>query len=94
MHARLYPLPRSTHMTFILYYCLSIDIRMRSEPLILFSLEARAGAMAAVHALLLLYPAENLSEDTLRRLGRRFVSAFPSLIFLNFEPVPQRAIHK
>ena len=34
--------------------------------------------MAAVHALLLLYPAENLSEDTLRRLGRGSVSAFSS----------------
>ena len=31
--------------------------------------------MAAVHALLLLYPAELLSEDTLRRLGRSYISA-------------------
>ena len=37
--------------------------------------------MAAVHALLLLYPAENLSEDTLRRLGRNPISAlFLSLL--------------
>ncbi len=32
------------------------------------SLEARAGAMGAIHAFLLFYPSEMLNEDTLRRL--------------------------
>jgi hypothetical protein len=32
------------------------------------SLEARAGAMGAIHAFLLLYPSDLLNEDTLRRL--------------------------